>query len=340
MRACAHVAVPQRVDGNLLRVGLLAVLIHLLIKGCLAKVVAAAQPDHPLGERLDVERLQTYLPNCARAANELDNEHVVHFAGAMECRGVLVYSDGSVKTNCAADGAITGKRYFPAIDEFGYRRVQIKKQKYGVGQLVLEAYGPPRPSPRHTVDHINRDRSDNSIVNLRWATRSEQSSNRNSFDCSRNPSGRLIEYRKIGTAEWIRCAGCRAAGNIVGGGYQNIHACITGRQKTAYGYEFRAVDDQPDLDGEEWLTIDGITVSNHGRVLRRGKDKFTPVPAGGQLYAAFSGKKVHILVCRAFHGEAPQPNLSVDHINRIRSDNRSANLRWATKSVQTSNRSV
>ncbi len=39
-------------------------------------------------------------------------------------------------------------------------------------------------------------------------------------------------------------------------------------------------------------------------------------------------------------GTAPSPDLSIDHINRIRLDNRRANLRWATSSMQNMNRGV
>jgi hypothetical protein len=37
---------------------------------------------------------------------------------------------------------------------------------------------------------------------------------------------------------------------------------------------------------------------------------------------------IHRLVCRAFHGEPPDPTFHADHINGKRSDNRAINLRW------------
>jgi len=255
----------------------------------------------------------------------------------MECRGVLVYADGSIVSGRAGDMAFTGKRYFPSADEFGYPRVGIQGKKYGVGQLVLEAYGPPRPSAKHTVEHLNRIRSDNRIANLVWATRREQCLNRNKLQIGKNRGVRLIEYRKVGDAEWVPCDGFHEAARIVGGAFQNIRACVVGKQKTAYGHEFRAVENQPDLEGEEWRTIDNIQVSNMGRILRRGKDKFTPIPAGGQMYAQYAGKKVHRLVCRAFRGEPLNESLTVEHRNRNRSDNRLANLVWATKVEQRAN---
>lgn len=41
---------------------------------------------------------------------------------------------------------------------------------------------------------------------------------------------------------------------------------------------------------------------------------------------------VHILVCTAFHGEKPQPDYEVRHLNGDRLDNRAENLRWGTRS--------
>jgi hypothetical protein len=47
---------------------------------------------------------------------------------------------------------------------------------------------------------------------------------------------------------------------------------------------------------------------------------------------------VHIAVCEAFHGPRPTKEHTVDHIDRIRHNNHSSNLRWASKIVQYDNR--
>jgi hypothetical protein len=51
-----------------------------------------------------------------------------------------------------------------------------------------------------------------------------------------------------------------------------------------------------------------------------------------------TGYNVHILIAEAFHTK-PKGNVTVDHINRIKHDNRSENLRWATASEQGMNKS-
>lgn len=47
---------------------------------------------------------------------------------------------------------------------------------------------------------------------------------------------------------------------------------------------------------------------------------------------------VHVLVCQCFHPN-PERKPTVDHINRIRTDNRASNLRWATRKEQAENNS-
>lgn len=45
-----------------------------------------------------------------------------------------------------------------------------KRTKVGVHQLVLAAFGPPRPTVHHIVCHKDDDASNNSIANLYWGT--------------------------------------------------------------------------------------------------------------------------------------------------------------------------
>lgn len=59
----------------------------------------------------------------------------------------------------------------------GYSQVGIRGKLYLVHRLVAEAFI-PNPEQKPTVDHINREPSDNRICNLRWATYKEQVDNR------------------------------------------------------------------------------------------------------------------------------------------------------------------
>jgi len=79
----------------------------------------------------------------------------------------------------------------------------------------------------------------------------------------------------------------------------------------------------------------------------RWYNRFQPPPGPlGYRYICHNGARlaVHDLVCTTFHGPRPTPSHTVDHIAKYdgdwkaeRSDNRSCNLRWATKEEQRAN---
>jgi hypothetical protein len=69
----------------------------------------------------------------------------------------------------------------PTVLRHGYPTTTHNQRIYRVHYLMAIAFIGPQPSPQHTVDHIakydgdwQRERSDNRIENLRWATRKEQ----------------------------------------------------------------------------------------------------------------------------------------------------------------------
>lgn len=58
----------------------------------------------------------------------------------------------------------------------GYYSVECNNTAYYVHALVAETYLGPRPEGM-VIDHINRDKTDNRVCNLRWATHREQRDN-------------------------------------------------------------------------------------------------------------------------------------------------------------------
>lgn len=58
----------------------------------------------------------------------------------------------------------------------GYLCVRIKGKDYKVHRLVAECFI-PNTENKPFIDHINRDRSDNRVENLRWATNSDNQRN-------------------------------------------------------------------------------------------------------------------------------------------------------------------
>ena len=83
-------------------------------------------------------------------------------------------------------------------------------------------------------------------------------------------------------------------------------------------------------------------VRNNGAILRLPKEGCKPnqndnvwtfgVKSEINGYMMFVGSiRVHQVVCTAFHGEAPEPHMVVDHIDSNRCNNRPENLRWLTR---------
>jgi len=58
-----------------------------------------------------------------------------------------------------------------------YLRVHVGKKWYLVHRLIAETFI-PNPENKLTVDHIDRDRCNNLVENLRWYTHKEQQTNR------------------------------------------------------------------------------------------------------------------------------------------------------------------
>lgn len=76
-------------------------------------------------------------------------------------------------------GRITGgtRNGKPAADSEKYVSATVLGRTIPVHVLVLEAFVGPRPDG-HEPDHINFDRHDNRVENLRWVTVSENQSHK------------------------------------------------------------------------------------------------------------------------------------------------------------------
>ena len=95
------------------------------------------------------------------------------------------------------------------ITKFGYYRTNYRINKTNphykpnqgwdrpLHQLVMECWGQKQPSPKHIIDHIDRNKLNNDISNLRWVTPSENINNQDKEKfCRNNSIGQLNSLNK------------------------------------------------------------------------------------------------------------------------------------------------
>lgn len=118
-------------------------------------------------------------------------------------------------------------------DTHGYLQVQLFKdglgKRYKVHRLLASAFI-PNPENKPTVDHIDRNRRNNNLENLRWATYSEQRGNQSSGE--KEVIATKDNEERIFTSV-SECA------RFIGASSGNVTACCKGRRNSVCGYSIK-----------------------------------------------------------------------------------------------------
>ena len=96
-----------------------------------------------------------------------NNNYEVSNLGRLRNKKTKIIAKGSIKKN-------------------GYVQVSVDNQNYRLHRLVLQTWCPNEDYEELTVDHINGNRSDNRLENLRWATQEENTAYMLTHRCELN----------------------------------------------------------------------------------------------------------------------------------------------------------
>ena len=120
-----------------------------------------------------------------------------------------------------------------STDGKGYLSVQINNKQYKVHRLVwLYHYG---SFPKNNIDHINGNRSDNRIENLRDVSYSDNSKNMTLDKRSKTGVTGVLESRSVGKYE----VSIGVDGSLIHlGTFGNIEAAIEARKEAEIKYGF------------------------------------------------------------------------------------------------------
>lgn len=97
-----------------------------------------------------------------------------HVPSKEELDELFVYKDGMLFWRHGLDNQVNAGDEAGGVNTCGYVSVSIKDRKYPVHRLIWVMH---ENEPVEFIDHINRDRRDNRIENLRAATNAENTRN-------------------------------------------------------------------------------------------------------------------------------------------------------------------
>lgn len=139
---------------------------------------------------------------------------------------------------------LTGKEQIMSlkINKYGYKQILLYKDKkyktFLIHRLVAQAFI-PNPDNKPEIDHINTNKTDNRVENLRWVTSSENKNNPITIEKYKNCSSiPVLQFTLDG--ELVRKWDSATQVERELGVYQShITSCLKGNYKTAYGYKWR-----------------------------------------------------------------------------------------------------
>ena len=230
----------------------------------------------------------------------------------------------------------------------GYRMVHLthesRQRVFSVHLLVAFAFLGPPSSPLLVVHHVDANRCNNSLQNLEYATRSENSRySLNNPNKERGRRKRAVMARPCGTATWKTYSSMQQAADVVGVHVNSVGRCCRGRACSCRGHEFRSVPDA-DLPGEYWVdaicpktrcTLPGYRISSCGQMEGPSGVILHGSYRDGYRYIRHKGRNLQlhrVLACSFLEVPADSTSWEVNHKDGNPSNNCIENIEVATRS--------
>jgi len=226
----------------------------------------------------------------------------------------------------------------------GYYMTSLSNKSYTVHRLVAQIFVPNTDNKPY-VNHINCIKTDNRVENLEWVTQKE---NCEAHDKSISHSRKVIQMDLDGN-EIATFNSVTEAGESIGKTRHSVNKVCTGKNKTAGGFKWKYEDEEHEYKevditpAKQIYDYENYYVFPDGQIFNKQRKSYLkPIKnAAGYCYVTFSKnkKKKNCYIQRivADHFLEKGTNNLVNHINKVKDDNRVENLEWVTYSENSLN---
>jgi hypothetical protein len=251
----------------------------------------------------------------------------------------VVFNKYIIDKNGVIRNKRTGNIVTPNKNNDGYNICKVldddgNQRNIRVSRALASILGPP-PTPAHSADHIDRNKDNDTLDNIRWATKKEQNKNQSRSETYKSAFVIIKDGVEKTANEWAEHYRSK-------GEYTSLMIKRYARKKN-HGFSYK---EYPDLPGEIWKEIIGSNttqgrweISNMNRV--KYITKYAENVLSGERLGLINGYPTivmgncHILAFKTFFPEeynSKKNNEIILHENDDRLDFRPHKLRLGTPS--------
>lgn len=214
------------------------------------------------------------------------------------------------------------------------------QQNYRSISVLLALAFIPNPDDKPTVDHIDKNRENNKLNNLKWATCEEQAQNRR-IPVTKGWTRKVCQCYLNGAVVKIWESAVEIE-RTFGYKHQSIIAACKGKIRTSHGFIWKYHDDTiPDLPDEIWKIIplqgwERYSASSKGRIKKEDGRLLNGTNSNGYICISIKNnggvlvERLHRLIAITFLG--PPNGMTVNHDDGNKKHNSLENWEFMTYS--------